>query len=148
MTSNRHKLSFTFSCVVALSVCVGCGREDDQNEKESGKSHTPPVVVQEDDSTNSLQADVEDFFERFSEALKAPDPNTAESFVALKHRERFKKGYKFWQGTRFYDAEVLEGSLKSDVLRVQVRFQLPSGRTDREVKQIKREEARWVLLDS
>ena len=148
MTNNLLKLPFTLSCLVVLSVCVGCGGGDDRNVKESGKSHTPPVVVQDDDSTNSLQSDVEDFFERFSEALKAPDSTSAESFVALKRRERFKKGYQFWQGTRFYDAEVIEGSLTSEVLRVQVSFQLPSGRTDREIKQLKREEGRWVLLDS
>ncbi len=148
MTNNILKSSFTLSCLVILSACVGCGGEGDQNEKESDKSHTPPVVEQDDNLTNSLQTEVEEFFEQFSEALKAPEPTSAELFVALKHRERFNKGYQFWQGTRFYDAEVIEGSLKSDVLRVQVSFQLPSGRTDREIKQIKREEGRWVLLDS
>jgi len=142
------KSSFTLSCLVVLSVCAGCGSEGDRNEKEIDKSQTPQVVVQDDESTNSVQIEAENFFERFSEALKAPDPTSAESFVALKHRERFKKGYEFWRGTRFYEAEVLEGSPKSEVLRVQVSFQLPSGRIDREIKQLRREEGRWVLLDS
>ena len=148
MTNNILKLSFTSSCLVVLFVCVGCGREGDRNEKETGKSHTPPVAVQDDESANSAQSDAENFFERFSEALKAPDPTSAELLVALEHRERFKKGYEFWRGTRFYDAKVIEGSPKSEVLRVQVSFQLPSGRTDREIKQLRREEGQWVLVDS
>ena len=148
MTYNILRSSFTLSYLVVLSACVGCGSEGDRNEKEIGKSHTPQVAVQDDESTDSVQIDAENFFERFSEALKAPDPTSAESFVALKHRERFKKGYQFWRGTRFYDVEVIEGSPKSEVLRVQVSLQLPSGRSDREIKQLKREEGRWVLLDS
>ena len=144
ISNNILNTSFTLSYLVVLSVCVGCGREGDRSGK-NGKSHNPQVVVQDDDSTNSVQIDAENLFERFSEALKAHDPTSAELFVALKHRERFRKGYKFWRGARFYDVEVIEGSPKSEILRVRVSFQLPSGRIDREVKQLIREAGRWVL---
>ena len=148
MTNSILRSCFTLSYLVVLAVYVGCGSEADRNEKEIGKSHTPQVAAQDDDATDSVQIDAENFFERFSEALKAPDPTLAKSFVASKHRERFGRGYELWRGTRYYDAEAIEGTSESKVLRVRVSFQLPSGRIDREIKQLTREDGRWVLLDS
>ncbi|MFP6901907.1 MAG: hypothetical protein VCA36_13250 [Opitutales bacterium] len=133
---------------------VGCGNENDSASDDEDSSKTTPSKEKEATSSEekaaldkkAAQAEATTFFEKFTSALRYKDSYKAVSFVAPDHRVRFGIAYPFWHGCRFYDAKVVEVS--GDLMRVQVSFEWPSGKREREIKKLKRVKGKWRLLDS
>ena len=59
---------------------------------------------------------------------------------------KFGLAYPFWQGCRFFNAKVIE--VTGDLMRVQVSFEWPNGKGDREIKKLQRVNGKWRLQDS
>lgn len=141
-----------FALLLAFAGCSGDTDSDDPSE-DSSKT-TPPenkaeTTSQEESglSREVAQAEAKKFFEKFTLALRHEDSYLAVSFVAPSKRDRFEFGYAFWHNCRFFDAKVIEISPAGDLLRVQVGFEWPSGKKDREIKKLKLVEGKWLLLE-
>ncbi len=144
--------------ITALIFCLaplgwmGCGDGDDPEEVPEDKSEE--ASTQEKGKADpakraallkTAQADAERFFQSFSGALQYNDSDRALSFVAPDHQYKFGIAYPFWQGRRFYDAKVID--VTGNLMRVQVSFEVPTGKRDREIKKLQRVNGEWRLQD-
>jgi len=96
---------------------------------------------------DKLKLEAEKFFASFSKALEKQDATEAVMHIAPKYREGFRKGYRFWRGTKLSALKVLGLPDKEDVLRVQTQIESPSGRKDIEIKKLLHVKDKWFLLE-
>lgn len=95
-----------------------------------------------------LQEKAGTFFRDFSIALTRDKADAATTMIAKEHRERFRSGYRLWQGTRFVDPIVKSVSERETVIEVEVTIKHEERRADRETKTLRFSDGRWQLLDS
>ena len=153
--SNPIVYPIRFLCLALLLAFAGCsgGEESDDPSEDSSKTtpaEKPEAAPSENESGLSrevAQAEAKKFFEKFSLALRHRDAYQATSLVAPSKRDRFEFGYAFWHNCRFFDAKVLKISTAGDLLDVQVSFEWPSGKKEREIKKLKLVEGKWLLLE-
>lgn len=96
----------------------------------------------------SMQQLAESFFREFSIALANDDAAKASAMIAGEKRERFRKGFRFWQGVHFFDPLVIKVSENKTLIEVEVSFKKEQGKQDREIKKLKFTDGKWLLLDS
>jgi hypothetical protein len=106
-----------------------------------------PSIGTDKEEVQQLNVETKKFFESFSKALEKQDAGEAVIHVAPKYREGFRKGYRFWQGTKLSAIKLLGLPDKEDVLRVQTQIESPSGRKDIEIKKLLHIKGKWFLLE-
>ena len=106
-----------------------------------------PLMGADKKELEQLDVETKKFFESFSKALEKQDAGEAVIHVAPKYREGFRKGYRFWQGTKLSAIKLLGLPDKEDVLRVQTQIESPSGRKDIEIKKLLHIKGKWFLLE-
>jgi len=106
-----------------------------------------PLMGADKGGLGKLKLEAKEFFESFSKALEKQDAGEAVIHVAPKYREGFRKGYRFWRGTKLSAIKVLGLPDKEDVLLVQTQIESPSGRKDIEIKKLLHIKGKWFLLE-
>ena len=106
-----------------------------------------PLKAADKGDLGKLELETKKFFESFSKALEKQDAAEAVMHIAPKYREGFRKGYRFWRGTKLCVLKVLGLPDKEDVLRVQTQIESPSGRKDIEIKKLLHIKGKWFLLE-
>ena len=106
-----------------------------------------PLKAADKGDLGKLELETKKFFESFSKALEKQDAAEAVMHIAPKYREGFRKGYRFWRGTKLSAIKVLGLPDKEDVLRVQTQIESPSGRKDIEIKKLLHIKGKWFLLE-
>ena len=107
-----------------------------------------PLTGADNEELKFLELEAKQFFKGFSKALEKDDSTEASMHIAPKYREGFRKGYRFWRGTKLSALKVLGLPDKEDVLRVQTQIESPSGRKDIEIKKLLHIKGKWFLLES
>ena len=107
-----------------------------------------PLIEADKKELQQLDVEARKFFESFSKALGNQDSTRATMHIAPEYRERFSKGYQFWQGIKFHAIKVIGLPDKEGVLRVETQILFPSGRKDTEIKKLLRSKDKWFLLES
>jgi hypothetical protein len=145
-------LSLSIALLVAL-LGASCGESADPEDSDEGKTKgssssgkQPNGSPEKAASLVTAQAEAVSFFAAFTNALKASDADRALVLIAESHQYKFGLAYPFWQGCRFFNAKVIE--VTGDLMRVQVSFEWPNGKGDREIKKLQRVNGKWRLQDS
>ena len=145
-------LSLLMVLLVAL-LGASCGDSADPEDSDEGKTKgssssgkQPNASTEKAASLATAQAEAQSFFAALTNALKASDADRALVLIAESHQYKFGIAYPFWQNCRFFNAKVIE--VTGDLMRVQVSFEWPNGKGDREIKKLQRVNGKWRLQDS
>ena len=147
---------FTTSAALALVVtaCISCHKPEKENPNRDSKpnpattTRLSPSAAQGNLKQKSMQQLAESFFREFSIALANNNAADAVAMIAQEKRERFRRGFRFWQGVHFFDPMVIEVSEDKALMKVEVSFKKQQGKEDREIKKLLFADGKWLLLDS
>ena len=139
---------------LVATACISCHKPENKNANRDSKTQPAstiqqsPSAPQENLKQKSMQQLAESFFREFSIALANDNAEEAAAMIAQEKRERFRKGFRFWQGVHFFDPMVVRVSEDKTLMEVKVSFKKEPGKEDREIKKLLFAGGKWLLLDS
>ena len=139
---------------LVVTTCISCHKSEKENPNPDSKAQPAttiqqsPSAAQENLEQKSMQQLAESFFRKFSIALAHDNGADAAAMIAQEKRERFQRGFRFWQDVHFFDPMVIEVSEDNTLMKVEVSFKKQQGKEDREIKKLLFADGKWLLLDS